>query len=136
MTFMTSSPLLKRSVPLVMVSVLLPVATAGPAAADTSACTHHFSGPQVCIRLEGRNHSNSVTAIWTNPSRGTKHRKVSLYMNGRHFSTAQAHRVGSTLSHTWGRFDTGTDTKLCVKFAGISRMACEMTRYIGDRTQL
>ncbi len=57
-------------------------------------------------------------------------------MNGKRFSTAQARRVGGTLSHTWGTFDTGTDTKLCVKFDGISRMACETTRYIGDRTEL
>lgn len=116
--------------------MLLPIATAVPAAADTSACTHHFWGSQVCIRLMGRNHLNSVTAIWTNPSRGTRKRKVTLFMNGRRYSTAQAHRVGSTLSHTWSTFDTGTDTKLCVKFEGISRMACETTRYIGNRAQL
>ncbi|MFF4602628.1 hypothetical protein ACFY12_07715 [Streptomyces sp. NPDC001339] len=118
-----------------MAAVLLSIATAEPAAADTSACTHHFSGPQVCIRLDGRNHLNSVTAVWTNPSRGTERRSVSLFMNGRHFRTAQAHRVGNTLSYTWSTFDTGTDTKLCVKFARISRTACETTRYIGDRAQ-
>lgn len=133
---MRVSPLSKRAIPLVVASVLLPIATAAPAAADTSACTHHFWGPQVFIRLKGRNHLNSVTAIWTNPSRGTKRKKVTLFVNGKRFSTAQAHRVGGTLSHTWGTFDTGTDTKLCVKFDGISRMACETTRYIGDRTQL
>ncbi|WP_148587813.1 hypothetical protein [Streptomyces sp. WAC01526] len=128
--------LLKRAIPLVMVSALLTVAAAVPAAADTSSCTHHFTGPQVCIRLEGRNHLNSATAIWTNPSPGTKHRKVTLFVKGRRFSTVQAHRVGDTLSHTWGTFDTGTDTKLCVKFADIPQMACETTRYIGDRAQL
>ncbi|MGA4867164.1 hypothetical protein ACPB9J_31485 [Streptomyces lavendulocolor] len=31
------------------------IPSATPAAADTSACTHHWSGPQVCIRMEGRN---------------------------------------------------------------------------------
>ncbi|MFF4602858.1 hypothetical protein ACFY12_08925 [Streptomyces sp. NPDC001339] len=79
-------------------------------------------------------HPHSVTAIWTNPSRGTMHRKVRLFMNDQRLHTAQARRVGSTLSHTWNTFDTGTDTKLCVKFA-ISQMACETTRYIGDRAQ-
>ncbi|MEE4421690.1 MULTISPECIES: hypothetical protein [Streptomyces] len=57
-------------------------------------------------------------------------------MNGRRVSTAQARRVGSTLSHTWPTMHTGTDTKICVKFAGIGRVACDTTRYIGDRAQL
>ncbi|MEV3998979.1 hypothetical protein ACFYPK_28545 [Streptomyces halstedii] len=109
------------------------VTSAGPAAADASACTHHFSGPQICIRLEGKNHQNSVTGIWTNPG-NVKSRAVTLHWNGTHFSTATARRVGKTLSYTWTAMDTGTNTKLCVTFKGSSRMACETTKYIGDRT--
>ncbi|WP_455359510.1 hypothetical protein [Streptomyces sp. SYSU K21746] len=108
---------------------------AGPAAADSSACTHHFSGPQICIRLDGRNGWNSVTGIWTNPPKGTRSRQVSLYWNGEHFDTSVATRKGSTLSYTWAGMQTGTDTELCVRFKGSRRTACETTRYIGDRAQ-
>jgi hypothetical protein len=74
-----------------------------------------------------------VTAIWTNPPKHVKKRSVSLYWNDRHFDTAVATRVGKTLSYTWSSMQTGTDTKLCVRFKGSQRMACETTRYIGDR---
>ncbi|MGW5531776.1 hypothetical protein [Streptomyces xanthochromogenes] len=110
------------------------VPAAAPAAADTSACTHHWSGPQVCIRVEGRNGWNSVTGIWTNPPRGEHTRSVRLTLNGHQLGRPQtARRVGSTLSYHWSGFETGTDTKLCVRFDGISRIACDTTRYIGDR---
>lgn len=108
---------------------------AGPAAADSSACTHHLSGPQICIRLDGRNGWNSVTGIWSNPPSEIRSREVSLYWDGRHFNTSVATRKGSTLSYTWAGMQTGTDTELCVKFKGSRRMACETTRYIGDRAQ-
>lgn len=112
-------------------AVVIP--SAGPAVADTSSCTHHWSGPQVCIRLEGRNAYNKVTGIWTNPPKSVKHRKVTLYWNGKVFGTKTAHRVGRTVSYSWGTMDTGTHTKLCVKFAGSSRMACDTTKWIGNR---
>ncbi len=114
-------------------AVPLVMTTAGPAAADTSACTHHFSGPQVCIRLEGNNGWNSVTGIWTNPPKHVKSNAVTLYWDGERFDTSTATRVGKTLSYTWSSMQTGTDTKLCVKFKGSSRTACEKTKYIGDR---
>lgn len=111
------------------VACLIP--TAPPAAASTSSCTHHWSGPQVCIRITGHNEWNSVTAIWTNPGKVTS-RKVQLYSNGhRLFRPEHAHRVGRTLSYTWNPFDTGTRTKLCVRFAGITRTACDSTTYSG-----
>ncbi|MGW2748112.1 hypothetical protein [Streptomyces sp. NPDC001450] len=111
-------------------------ATATPAVADSSACTHHWSGPQICIRLEGRNEWNTVTGIWTNPPTSVKKRTVTLYMNGRRFDSETATRVGKTLSYTWSGFDTGTDTRLCVKFKGSQRMACDKTKYIGNRASL
>lgn len=112
----------------------LTITTAEPAAADSSACTHHFSGPQICIRLQGRNDWNSVTGIWTNPPKHIKNRAVTLYWNGDRFSTATATRVGKTLSYTWTTLQTGTHATLCVKFKGSNRTACEKTKYIGNRT--
>ncbi|MBT2441780.1 hypothetical protein J7E93_17000 [Streptomyces sp. ISL-36] len=111
----------------------LALAAAGPAAADTSSCTHHFSGPQICIRLDGNNGWNSVTGIWRNPPKGLKSKAVTLYWNGEKFDTATARRVGKTLSYTWSNMQTGTDTKLCVRFKGSERMACDKTKYIGNR---
>ncbi|WP_159046319.1 hypothetical protein [Streptomyces sp. MMG1121] len=105
---------------------------AGPAAASTSACTHHWSGPQVCIRLDGRNEWNRVTAIWANPPGSAKTRNVWLTLDGKRLGRAEtARRVGKTLSYTWSAFDTGTDTKVCVQFAKINRVACDTTKYSG-----
>ncbi len=116
-------------------TVVVPAAT--PAAADSSACTHHLSGPQVCIRLEGRNHWNSVTAIYVNPPRSAKSRTVRLTLNGDQLGRAQkARRVGKTISYTWSGFDTGTGVTVCVRFTGIDRVACEKTKYIGNRASL
>ncbi|MFJ3176093.1 hypothetical protein ACIPJK_35720 [Streptomyces roseus] len=112
------------------------LSTAGPAAADSSSCTHHLSGPQICIRLEGNNFWNTPTAIWTNPGRKVMAREVSLFVNGkRYYGPRTATRKGKTLSYSWGRFQQDTDTQLCVRFAGIDRVACEFTRDIGDRAQ-
>lgn len=88
----------------------------------------------MCIRLEGRNESNSVTAIWTNPPKSAKTRKVRLTLDGEQFGRPQtARRVGKTLSYKWTRFEQGTDVKVCVRFSGIDRVACEKTKYIGNR---
>lgn len=106
---------------------------APPATADSSACTHHWSGPHICIRLKGHNGWNSAIGIWVNPPARVKARTVSLYGKGNLFDTAVAKRVGRTLSHTWSSMQTGTDTRLCVQFKGSKRMACETTRYTGDR---
>ncbi|MFJ2647293.1 hypothetical protein ACIO1C_11265 [Streptomyces sp. NPDC087420] len=102
--------------------------TATPAAADSSACTHHFSGPQICVRLDGRGATNAVTGIWTNPPANLASREVSLYRNGRLADTATATRSGKALMYTWPTHDTGTDTELCVKFRGSQRTACQTTR--------
>jgi hypothetical protein len=107
---------------------------AAPAAADSSSCTHSFSGPQICIRLEGRNGWNNVAAIWTNPSRGTRHRPVWVTVNGRQYGPKErATRVGGTLSYRWSGWEQGTDAKICIRFARIDRVACEHTKYTGDR---
>ncbi|WP_331763697.1 hypothetical protein OH738_40195 (plasmid) [Streptomyces hirsutus] len=110
------------------------VPAAMPAAADTSSCTHHWLGPQVCIRMEGRNGWNSVTTIWTNPPKSGMKRTVWLIQDGsRVGSKKTVRRKGKALSYTWSSFQQGTDVKMCVHFNGISRVACDKTKYIGDR---
>ncbi|MDQ0988790.1 hypothetical protein QFZ74_000018 [Streptomyces sp. V3I7] len=77
-----------------------------------------------------------MTAIWSNPPKKAKTRSVRVTLDGDQLGSAQtARRVGKTISYRWSAFDTGTDTKVCVKFAGINRVACETTRYIGNRQQ-
>ncbi|MFF3751786.1 hypothetical protein ACFYYH_15220 [Streptomyces sp. NPDC002018] len=101
--------------------------TATPATADSSACTHHFSGPQICIRLDGEGGRNAVTGIWTNPPDHVTSRPVSLFRNGRRVDMALATRSGKALTHAWPTARTGTDAELCVKFRGSRRMACQTT---------
>ncbi|MFF8963220.1 hypothetical protein ACF1BK_10815 [Streptomyces globisporus] len=46
-----------------------------PAHAAASACTHHLSGPQVCISTNGASGSENpgrVTTAWTNPPEGRR----------------------------------------------------------------
>jgi hypothetical protein len=113
------------------------VPAAAPAAADTSSCTHHWSGPQVCVRLEGRNGWNAVTGFWANPPRSATTRTVRLTLNGRQLGgTETARRRGSTISYTWSGFEQGTNVKVCVTFTGINRVACDTTKYIGNRASL
>lgn len=110
------------------------VPASAPASADSSACTHNWSGPQVCVRLEGRNGWNSVTAIWANPPKSVKKRAVRLTLDGHQLGGSQtARRVGGTISYKWSGFEQGTGIKVCIHFTGIDRVACEETKYIGDR---
>lgn len=102
--------------------------SAPPAAADSSACTHHFSGPQICVRLDGQGGRNAVTALWTNPPARLGSRLVSLSRNGQVVSTVMATRAGKVLSHTWPPANTGSGTELCVRFRGSERVACQTTR--------
>ncbi|RDG33456.1 hypothetical protein [Streptomyces corynorhini] len=118
----------RRSVLTLALAGLTVSLAAAPAAADSSACTHHFSGPQICIRLEGQGGQNSVTGIWTNPPADLASRDVSLHRGGRRVATATATRSGKALTHTWPTGDTGTGTELCVKFKGSERMACQTPR--------
>ncbi|MFG3496355.1 hypothetical protein [Streptomyces sp. NPDC047928] len=124
-------PLRRTALAATMAGLLL--APAAPAAASANACTHHLSGPQICIRLDGRNGWNSITAIWTNPPERLTRREVTLYRDGERLATATAKRSGKTLRHTWPTMNTGTDTELCVAFKGSRRLACEHTRYVGPR---
>ncbi|MFC9282803.1 hypothetical protein [Streptomyces collinus] len=78
-----------------------------------------------------------MTAIWVNPPGRITTRKVRLFLNGHQLGLAQtARRVGKTISYHWTGFDTGTDTKVCVRFEEIGRVACDTTKYIGNRASL
>lgn len=123
---------MKKTMSAAALAAALLLSTAAPASASASACTHHWSGPQACIRLDGKNGWNRVTAIWVNPPKQVKARTVTMTLNGhRVFRDGMAHRVGDTLSYTWPASDLGTDTRVCVRFAGINRVACETTKYTG-----
>ncbi|MEV6424462.1 hypothetical protein [Streptomyces sp. NPDC051662] len=121
-------PTTRRSALILALAGLAVSLTATPAAADSSACTHHFSGPQICIRLEGQGGRNAVTGIWTNPPREVTSRAVSLFRNGELIDTATATRSGKALTYRWPTEESGRDTELCVRFRGSKRMACQTTR--------
>lgn len=88
----------------------------------------------MCIRLDGRNGEDAVTAIWMNPPKKVERRVVRLFLDGRRYGTVEtARRVRGTLSHSWASFEQGTGVKVCVRFAGIRRVACDRTTYIGNR---
>ncbi|WP_330335761.1 hypothetical protein OHS33_39645 (plasmid) [Streptomyces sp. NBC_00536] len=110
------------------------LSTAAPAAADSSSCTHHVSGPQVCIRLEGSDVWATPVAIWVNPPKNVKTREVALYVNGERprFSNnpATATRIGKTLSYSWGRSQWDPESKICVRFKDVDRVACERIKSI------
>ncbi len=123
-----------------MVSVLaLAVAAAIPTAApagaspgakplvkaDKSACTHDFSGPQVCIRMSGDAMYTRVTGFWSNPPKSVKSRKTWLTSDGSRTTEVEtATRAGETISHSWGRGANYEGARVCVHFKGIDRAAC------------
>ncbi|MDH6544947.1 hypothetical protein [Streptomyces sp. SPB4] len=110
------------------------LSTAVPAAADSSSCTHSFSGPQVCVRLEGTDVWATPVAIWVNPPKWVRSRQVTLYVNGERYRVARnpatATRVGKTISYTWSRSQWDPESKICVRFEDIDRVACERIKSI------
>ncbi|MEU5483474.1 hypothetical protein [Streptomyces mirabilis] len=75
-----------------------------------------------------------MTAIWANPPKSVKKRAVRLTLDGHQLGGSQtARRVGGTISYKWSGFEQGTGIKVCIHFTGIDRVACEETKYIGDR---
>lgn len=104
-----------------------------PAHAAASACTHHFSGPQVCISTDGDAGSENpgrVTTAWTNPPRGKRTATVHITEPGgmRYTLTARRSRGQLIASFTPGALRDG---KLCARYQGSSRTACVQ---IIDRT--
>ncbi|MGW1666197.1 hypothetical protein [Streptomyces microflavus] len=98
-----------------------------PAHAAASACTHHWSGPQVCISTTGASGSANpgrVTASWTNPPRDRTRATVHITEPDGHTYTKTATRRDGQLiaSTTPGRMMR--NGKLCARFEGSSRTAC------------
>ncbi|MEV7817094.1 hypothetical protein AB0P05_41495 [Streptomyces flaveolus] len=109
-------------------AVVLPSAV--PAAADTSACTPHWSGPQVCIRLAGPQRRERGHGDLDQSTEDGEDARGASVLDGRQYGTVEtARRVRGTLSHTRASFEQGTGVKVCVRFAGILRVACDRTKY-------
>lgn len=104
-----------------------------PAHAAASACTHHFSGPQVCISTDGPSGSENpgrVTTAWTNPPRDRTSATVHITEPDGHRYTLTAHRHRGQLIATFTP-SALPDGKLCARYQGSSRTACVQ---IIDRT--
>ncbi|MET9771372.1 hypothetical protein [Streptomyces sp. NPDC006415] len=104
-----------------------------PAHAAASACTHHLSGPQVCISTNGASGSENpgrVTTAWTNPPESRRTATVHITEPGGQRYTLTARRSRGQLIAT---FTPGAlpDGKLCARYQGSSRTACVQ---IIDRT--
>ncbi|MFD3657944.1 hypothetical protein [Streptomyces sp. NPDC058620] len=98
-----------------------------PAQAAASACTHHLSGPQVCISTTGESGSanpGKVWTSWTNPPRERTRATVHITEPGGLTYTLTARRRDGQLvaSVVPGRLmDNG---KLCARYQSSSRTAC------------
>lgn len=116
-----------RTPVVVLAAVSMITAAAVPAQAAASACTHHWSGPQICISTTGEGGSvnpGRVTAAWTNPPRGTKSARVRFVLPDGFTYTLTAHRSRRgqlVVSDHPGMQPTG---RLCVRFEVSSRRAC------------
>ncbi|MQS17619.1 hypothetical protein F7Q99_36890 [Streptomyces kaniharaensis] len=107
--------------------------TAAPAAAQTrssDACTHHWSGPKICIEIYGSSiYMDRVVAKWTNPPRDLQGATAHLREGDREvIGTQQAHRVGGELVAEWhpGRSANLSSEKVCVTIdGGQGRWACQ-----------
>jgi len=97
-----------------------------PAHAAASACTHHLSGPQICISTTGESGSANpgiVHTAWTNPPRGRNSATVHITEPGGQTYTLTARRRGDRLIAS---FTPGiqADGKLCARYHGSHRTAC------------
>ncbi|MFJ4126119.1 hypothetical protein ACIP3U_32955 [[Kitasatospora] papulosa] len=104
-----------------------------PAHAAASACTHHLSGPQICISTTGESGSANpgrVHTAWTNPPANRSSARVYITEPGGQTYTLTARRHGSRLVAS---FTPGiqADGKLCARYHGSRRTACVQ---IIDRT--
>ncbi|MFC7934581.1 MULTISPECIES: hypothetical protein [Streptomyces] len=107
-------------------AVALIVSLDDPAHAVASGCTHHLSGPQVCISTTGEAGSANpgrVRASWTNPPRDRTTATVHITEPGGQTYTLTARRHDGQLVAT---FTPGiqADGKLCARYQGSRRTAC------------
>ncbi|MFD5786741.1 hypothetical protein ACFWH1_08900 [Streptomyces sp. NPDC127037] len=111
----------------VAAATLAGTAGALPAQAAASACTHHFSGPQICISTDGEPGSANpghVTTAWTNPPKNRRTATVHIKEPDGFRYTVKAHRVRGQLVASFAPGRLMEDGKLCARYAGSSRMAC------------
>ncbi|MEU9535860.1 hypothetical protein AB0D00_26575 [Streptomyces sp. NPDC048213] len=102
-------------------------ADAVPAQASASACTHQWSGPQICISTDGEPGSANpghVTTAWTNPPKHRQTATVHIKEPDGFRYTVTAHRVRGQLIASVVPGRLMDDGKLCARYAGSSRMAC------------
>ena len=116
-----------RPLPKTVVTVAAAISLAAgptPAHASSDACTHHWAGPKICVRVEG--HSvwvKRLTAEWVNPPADVQSPTAYAWLNGRLQMPKQGHRQGGRIVAFWGPFQhSGT---VCVGFAGSKRRACQ-----------
>jgi hypothetical protein len=123
-----------------MLALAVVVPSAGPAAADSDACTHNWSGPKICIELKGHNDWLQVTGIWKNPPAGVKKRPIYMYLNGvkqdKYVKKTYAERSGKKhdgkdLRYSWYWSSYEYDQPICVEFKGSNRQACQTPWYKG-----
>ncbi|WP_331734087.1 hypothetical protein OG345_41225 (plasmid) [Streptomyces sp. NBC_01220] len=103
------------------------VAASGPAQAAASACTHHFSGPQICISTTGEGGSANpgrVTTAWTNPPRDRTRATVHITEPGGFSYTLTARRRDGQLIASVVPDRLMSNGKLCARYRGSSRTAC------------
>ncbi|MFD8705917.1 hypothetical protein ACFV1W_25480 [Kitasatospora sp. NPDC059648] len=113
---------------------LLTLPAATPATAQTrssDACTHHWSGPKVCIEIHGSSiYMDRVVATWTNPPKDLQSATAHL-REGDHetIGTQRAHRNGAgELVAEWhpGRSANMSSETVCVTIDGAqNRWACQ-----------
>lgn len=108
-------------------TVLVSAVSLPAAHAAASACTHHLSGPQICISTNGEGGSANpgrVTTAWTNPPANRTTATVRITEPDGFSYTIKAHRSRGQLiaSVTPGRLMD--DGRLCARYAGSGRTAC------------
>ncbi|MFD4020650.1 MULTISPECIES: hypothetical protein [Bacteria] len=98
-----------------------------PAHAAASACTHHWSGPQVCISTTGKSGSNNpgrVSTAWTNPPRDRRTATVHITEPDGHTYTLTARRRDGQLVASTVPGRMMSNGKLCARYEGSRRTAC------------
>ncbi|MFF2751104.1 hypothetical protein ACFVVA_36910 [Kitasatospora sp. NPDC058048] len=115
-------------------AVLLVVVAAPPASAavrSSDACTHHWSGPKVCIEIHGEGVIlREVVARWTNPPKGAQSATAHMREGSEEYmGTQQAHREGDALVATWRPLRESANRSsetVCVTMDGAEgRWACQ-----------
>ncbi|MFJ9408807.1 hypothetical protein [Streptomyces sp. NPDC101393] len=101
---------------------------AAPAAnAAASACSHNWSGPQVCIAIsgpDGSSYPGTITATWTNPPK-SRHKATAYISTYAASVKVTAKRSGDAIKGSYNSYGTNfSNGALCARFKGSSVKAC------------